>query len=780
MILDFLFWGFYAGTVILWFKDSFPLLKQIPLSPLVPFAGFMILSILKLIRRFHTGSKPVPLPPGHKILVLAVILILAIGVRIPWLIHGNGINTSDDAISMLMAKHISEGKLPPIYYYGQLYQGSLFSHITAAFILVFGYSALLTQVSILFFYLAFIVLQFIFLDKLFSFALAASAAFFYSLPIGDLVYLSFFSSAAFPLVLFMGSLILFLSVKIVYENKTQWIPVLGFIWGLSFWTHQITVGFIVTSAVILFVNWNDHWKKYLRLPVYAVLGGLPLMMAEIFWQFPLLDFLLPGSGSTRGGDIIQSAGGLMIRLFSRSSGPAGYAVLAVMSAGGLILIYPSIKAKRLAPQSLFSLFFFIFPAILFLSGFGDRNLIRYLYPLYFCLPVLLLGSFEHLHLRFRQAGMVSIILFIFFGLNYEGAHTDLEKVKTVHRNNSQVISAMKKTGKRYWRGEFWTAYLLTALSGEDLIIDSFSVNRYYPYKLQYENNMDTENYIFNSGKKLGRQEMADRFVQHLNNFDLDYMKQETGNHILVFDIKTPVWPGALLAPVHPGFPFPKLSGSRLSEGFLDLTVVNSGEVMGSDYWLFAEIPEYCSAVKKFPAARGKTTVSLPAPAQDTYPVSFHLNYKGLKMAHTETHMDLTWKDAGEEKRNKKIVYLSGFGTHITLEDTKYLVCFRKADIEIKRKQKGTETIQLDLYSPFDFKDPAWYGDFSQEVEIRIDGELSGIEMLHSGNNIVTVSLPEKSESNPVSLLTLWFKYHAFFDFAPYEKIAALLGKITIY
>lgn len=777
-LLNFLFWFFYAATVILWFKNSFPQLKKIPVSPVIPLAAFILISALKFFSSFRIPKKPRFSFSKKKELILLVILAVSVGVRIPWLLNGYGVNTSDDAITMLMAKHIAEGKLPPIYFYGQLYQGSLYSHITALFILCFGYSDLLMKLSIFIFFLAFIALQFFLVEELFSLKLALSVAFFYSLPIGHLIYLSFFNSAAFPLVLLLGSLIIYLTIGIIYKNKTNWIPGLGFCWGLAFWTHQITIGFIATSAIVLIFNWKNNWKKFLYLPIYTALGGLPLITAEFFWKFPLLRFLLPTGEEQMSGNIFFSSLKLIINLFSQPVGSIGYIGLTAAAAGSLVLILPSIKSKRFHPQSVFSLFFFVFFLIFLLSGFSRKNLVRYLYPLYFCLPVLLLGFFEQFRFRLKSAVMILVVFFVFAGMNLKGVKSDLKEVKFKHQQNTKVIAAMKKTGIRYWRGPFWAAYLLTALTGEEIIVDSFSVNRYYPYKLMYDNQGKTENFVFITQQGHRQSKMADRFIRLLDSFDLKYKKKEMENYILIYDIEAPVSPSVFVAPAYSVYPFPKLLNTYLSKGMLNMVIINSGEMMGADYWIFAEIPGYSSVVKKFPVAKGKTTLSLPSPPQKKFPVSFHLNYKGLKMANTETNIVYEGEKTGPEIRNKKITYLSGFGSRVKINNQAMRVCFKEATIEIRQKSKGTEKIQIHLYSPFNFNDFPWYGDYSQEIRILINGKQIQKNILKPGRNIITFSLPERENKSPFVQLTLLFKYHSYFNFAPYGKTSALLSKLT--
>ena len=71
---------------------------------------------------------------------------------------------SDDGIAALMGKHISDGRLPPICFYGQQYMGSFPSHVYALFFKVFGYSIFVLKLATLLGFLGFIALIFLLLS----------------------------------------------------------------------------------------------------------------------------------------------------------------------------------------------------------------------------------------------------------------------------------------------------------------------------------------------------------------------------------------------------------------------------------------------------------------------------------------------------------------------------------------------------------------------------------------------------------------------------------------
>ena len=136
-ILKILTWIFYLFFIFLWFKGNIPALSGIRIglsTALFP------LALLLLVRIVMYCLKKRIIPPfkiDRKWIGLAVILLLAICFRIPFLSHSFGLVSSDVAIPCLMGKHIAQAGQPPVYYYGQLYLGSLASHFYALVFFLF-------------------------------------------------------------------------------------------------------------------------------------------------------------------------------------------------------------------------------------------------------------------------------------------------------------------------------------------------------------------------------------------------------------------------------------------------------------------------------------------------------------------------------------------------------------------------------------------------------------------------------------------------------------------
>ena len=237
----------YLATIFLWFKDNFPAFKRIRISYLIPLVALLILVLVKFYlkpekKKFHFSLK------SNKVVIAILALsLIAFLVRIPFFVNNYGMMDGDEAIPALAGKHISEGKIPALFYYGAMFQGSLPQHFYALTFKIFGYSALAAKATAFMAFILFLAFQFLLLTRIFSFRFAVAVCFFYSLPFSNLIRTSFDIGSGFPFVLLMGTLIFYLTYLVYERNSQKYLPVLGFLMGLAFWTHQITVSIILTT-----------------------------------------------------------------------------------------------------------------------------------------------------------------------------------------------------------------------------------------------------------------------------------------------------------------------------------------------------------------------------------------------------------------------------------------------------------------------------------------------------------------------------------------------------
>jgi len=159
----------YIFLVLLWFKGNYPLMKGIPVSPLIPLFTLLAATAVRAWIRWKATPRPkMRLKLTRDWTIIALIIVLAAAVHVPYFVHSFGLMDSDEAIPALQGKHIAEGKLPTVFYYGALFQGSLPQHLYALFFRIFGYSVFMTKLAAFLAFAAFLAVQYLLLKRIFS------------------------------------------------------------------------------------------------------------------------------------------------------------------------------------------------------------------------------------------------------------------------------------------------------------------------------------------------------------------------------------------------------------------------------------------------------------------------------------------------------------------------------------------------------------------------------------------------------------------------------------
>lgn len=765
-------WLFYAGFIFLWFKDNIFSLKKLhisPIVPLLPLIGIVGVRTARRIRQKKFFWRP---KFGPAALALTALLLLTIVVRLPFLLHAAGLMTSDDAIPALMGKHISEGKLPPICYYGQQYLGSLSSHVYALFFWLFGYSMLTLKAATLLLYSAFIVVQFLLFRAVFSLPWAVILSLCYGLPFGQLVFVSLDNASAYPLVLFLGAQLIYVTYHIAYKRRDALTPLLGFLMGLSFWTHQITMAFILTSLILLAVKLGPRLKTYATLIIYAFLGGLPLVLQEIFGGFQMATFLFGGERTILNREKWKGVGKLFRSLLLSGNGPPGILFLAFILLGMAVLFVLALKKMGSSAQAVFPLFLIVFSVMYLFSRFSDKPTVRYLFLLYFCLPVFLAAPFLWIKTRLKFVLFLGLIAGLFFADGRPAHATFYESVKYRHRLYQEMIANMTETGVRYWQGEYWTAYLLTAVSKEKIIIDSFSTNRYLPYRLLYYDQQDKDHYILNT--EGGRAGNLERMLTRLG---IPFDKKVTGDCTLLYNIDGPVFPDVLDETVPSQIPDLSLDQVKRQNGYLQLTFINRQNQEPSSFRLNVDIPGYSSRTRVFSGTDEKIPLRIPYPAEGPFTISYFLDYKSLKIA--SSARVLPYVPSGGEPRPRKevVVFLRGISPviHSAGKDVRY--CDQEVVFEVNAPPRKKAKLRLVLNSPFQFSGLTWYGSYVQHVQISFPGGAVIERDLQDGPNTIDLEI-SGAETRP-KLVTMRFRHRCVFDFADLRTLSAVLENVEL-
>jgi len=766
-------WILYGCFVFLWFKDNVFSLKKIHVSYL--WALIPLIGIIGLRFALNIRQKQITLRPkfNKTNFVLVALLLLTLAVRLPFLVNGWGLMNSDQAIPALMAKHITEGRVPPINYYGQQYMGSLGSHIYALVFQVFGYSILTMEAVSLLFYLAFVMLQFLFFKDIFSTAWAAVLCFFYSLPQWHLIVISFDSSNPYALVLFLQAAVIYTAYAIAYKNKGRLWPLLGFLAGLSFWTHQITAAAILTALIVVAFKTRFLLKHYAQLFFYGLAGGFPLLLHEIFNRFQILRFLLREEKTPWQGEKLKATFEMIRSLLFYEDHPARSFFLFFLLAGIVIFVYLTFRKRENAAGRVFLLFLIVFSGTYAFSSFSARLLPRYLFPLYLCLPVFLIAPFlwiKHKLKYILPLVLLAGLLVLDSGRAYSAY---FQSVQSRHRLFEETIAAMAGTGNRYWQGEYWTAYLLTSLSREQLIVDAYSSNRYLPYRLLYYNQEDRDHYVF-----YGNPDQAQGLERLLEGLGIPFSKKVIGECTLLYGIVGPVFPDVL--DEEPPSRIPDLAVEQIlsQAGYLQLTFKNTETREASSFRLNVEIPGWSSRTKVLPGTSESITIRIPHPRRGPFTVRYYLDYKALMIPSSVREFPYSFSGREPDKSPEAVVYLRGISPviHFSGKDLRY--CEKESVFEVSPPPGKKAKIRIALNSPFKFLDPNWHGEFAQQLRISFNDQLVADKKLQDGINMIELDLAADDEQRPI-LVTMSFRYHSFFDPISLRTFSATLEGLDI-
>jgi len=771
----------YLFFVMLWFKGNFPALRSLALSPLLALIPLIIISVWKLFLRSRPEMIRVPRIrlriERRTLLALSIILGFAFLLRLPYLSYHYGLLNSDAAIFCLEGKHIAEGKVPPVCSYGQLYHGTLPGHFFALVFKLFGYSTLAFKLSTFILYISFIIFHFFFLQKFFPFTFALIASLFYFLPLGYLVPVSMDGDFIFPLFFLFGLVIIFLAVQIAEKRKEKYIFWVGFLAGLTFWANPLSVFFTAVAIFLIFLAYKFKLKIYLKLFFSFLIGFFPQLLLEINYGFFLARFL---SGKPSFNlEKIKKTADLIATLITFSHDPRRLFLVYFLLLGFIALIIYSLKTKQLMIIKIYISYVIFFFVLYFSSVHSDVYFVRYLYPLLFVTPLLFLSIFLFIKGKAKYLIMAGFIIFVFVFFDLSPQYNYFQAVKEAHLNLKKIASFLEQSGQRYWRGDFWTSYLLTAITGERVVIASTSLRRYYSYELEYFNNYNgKENFIFLRGEGSEERRSARTLLKYLEALGVKYEKKEIGDCWLIYNIE-----GDVPKIIEPPASIPRISSPEIEikNGFLRLHFKNlSPGDKDVAFSLNAEIPAFSQTKASFSLKDEDIACEIAFPPQPQFKIIYYLDYWGTKIPNTYGEVDFTLPGAEVKAAQRPLlVYLYGLGAQVNYENKNLFVCMKEVRVEVNGKPLPEKTLSLVLYSPFKFSQLYWYGYYFQEVDVLLNGKLLFRRRLNEGKNVLALTYKDGPWNERNNVITLRFKYHFRFGFTPRWNTAALLEKIEI-
>ena len=773
---------FYAAFVILWFKGNYPPLKKIPVSAAVPLAGLVLVTLPRAVARLKRRPPRLRLKNPRDAAIIGLILLLIVAVHIPFLVYNFGMMDSDEAIPVLQGKHIAEGKLPAVFYYGALFQGSLPQHYYAVLFKILGYSVFIAKLAALLAFCAFVAVQYILLLRLYSREFAVLASLFYLLPFRHLTRASFDIGSGFPVVFLLGAVIFGLTRKIHDERKDHLLPALGFVMGLAFWTHQIAIVFLLTSGIFLVLRFRLRIKPYFVLAFYFLLGVLPLVVSEIYWKFPIYRTLFKGGSSwTLGPGKYANGAKLALELVSRGPAWANALFFAAAAAGLVVLAVRFGRGKKNPMANLYVAYILVYALVYFLSGLSSAPIVRYLYILYIGLPVLLVSALFWIGPKsLRRGAIVVLFLGLFLVNGREDAAARFRYVRNLHADLKKVVAVMSAIGDKYWACDYWTSYLLTAVSGEKFIIASTSVERYPAYRLVYDTEAAQINRIFWDGydeAAASQKKEGQDFIALLEQAGKKFKTTSMGTWLFVYGAEGYVYEQNKFYPPSE-IPEVILAGTEPAASDIVLRFTAKKPLSGGDFQLYAEIPGFCSRFT--PIGPGSDfIVRIPYPPRRSVRLRYYVQHLGLLLDPTVREAELVLPEPPTPAALKPVELLSGVGPRESATGNNWPVLDRVVTVRVNRPLLPSDEFSIVLYSPYFFYDPWWYGDFAQTVDIRVNGVPFRTVRLADGRNTLRFAARVRPFTPGPNVLTLKFAYAFVLSATNYWKTAAFLVDLNI-
>jgi 4-amino-4-deoxy-L-arabinose transferase-like glycosyltransferase len=450
--------------------------------------------------------------PGGKplatYLALAGLTLAAWGLRLHLLRTTLSYIEADEAIVGLMGRHILGGEWP-VFYYGQPYLGSLEAYLVALAFALAGPSAFTLKLVPLACSLLTLPLAYLLGRELAGDYAGLGCAAYLGLGPAFLHIWSLKARGGYIETLVLGQAILFLALTLIYKGRRElwrfWL--LGLLAGLAFWTHAITLPFIVAPG-LLYLYQRERKAS-----------GRALLLAALGFAIGCLPFIVYNVQT--GGASFQAflAGGTTLRQAARNL--RGFMLFSLPILLGFL--QPSTAANLMAAQlqarpvlwlagilAGFLLLGYIFfsqrhvllrgrrPADLLLAAFLITILLvngtsfgvltqepRYALPLYATLPLAATRAGDGWRGRVWTGVLVALLALNLAVTLTLDPHLNLPTVegRPLPFSVRPLAAWLQERGISRVYADYWIAYPLIFESGEEVIasVTSGGYNRYVPY-----------------------------------------------------------------------------------------------------------------------------------------------------------------------------------------------------------------------------------------------------------------------------------------------------------
>jgi len=436
-----------------------------------------------------------------------------------------------------MIKNISRGESFPIYFYGQLYQGSLNSYISSVFYFLTNNLKLSVIFCNILFFSLFVFLSLSLINKITNSTQNLYTISILSLPITIFLFYSLEYIRGYALIIFLEILLIFFVYQIIFNKKTLFFGA-GLTAGILFWIYQPSLSIISISLISIAIF--SILQKKLRFFINSItsiffgfwLGNFIHILAEINNGFINTKALFFSKNKSSMFTFLKG-----INLFEIISTPitnldANIIISTLLSIlfilGLFTLIYRFLK-KRSFKWLFLPLIFFITLLLTSLSGYPPtpRFIIHYKCYSFFTILIIAL-SFKKINTfnkkAFKTLLLVCFIIFSIFKIN-----ASLKFLKKPHKNNTNDIRSINKIKNNIIVGNYWNTSRISPFLNKSKIITPapyfFSKSGMFKFSKYHFNNLrvgdiwSKEEKTFISIRK--KEKSIDTFLGH---FDINFTK----------------------------------------------------------------------------------------------------------------------------------------------------------------------------------------------------------------------------------------------------------------
>ena len=465
--------------------------------------------------------------------LLIILVIAAIG-RVLLLASGAVSFHSDEAVVALMARHINEGARP-VFFYGQVYMGSLDAWLVAIGFRLFGESVMSIRIVQAGLYLLIVASSYLvgwqFSGKR---IIAAVTALTSALPSALVATYTTATLGGYNEVLLLGNLILIAGWRVLYASAGTrdfgWWALIGIAAGLGWWanglivTYVLPVGLLGLWELLRRIRQRDSLVPYLTgigvAGVCFFIGSAPWWAYNFQHDFAALNFYITGAASGQADANAPKSGigdhalGMLLFgiptvfgmrfswLSSYFLAPVGLVVIAIYA----LAIYRMVRVDSLRPgaRRMVLLMMALFCLIFVISPFGADPTGRYFLPLVLPLGITLgtlldsiAGGVAPLWVR-RLAPLAIGALALGYPLFGQisairgeyGLTTQFDLLTHIpNDHDTEVIEFLEANDLRHGQTNYWVAYRLAFLSDEAL-----QYNASLPYKEDLSYNAADQRY----------------------------------------------------------------------------------------------------------------------------------------------------------------------------------------------------------------------------------------------------------------------------------------------